>query len=214
MSPADEKPSAYSRRRGLPAARPQPLICVTDVPRNSRWYQEVLGCESGHGGEEYERLTRDGALLLQLHRFEVSITTAGSATRLLDRTGTASLCGSRSTTSTLRSSAPKRSRPKLRGPRIATRRRARAARRTASYGCATRTATWSSWRAPTPSRRGRTRASSRTSSVGPKRRSTPGGETFWWQLALREPIWVDANGTGPASVLAVWQYRFLLETGG
>ena len=51
--------------------RPQPLICVTDVPSSSRWYQEVLGCESGHGGEEYERLVRDGALVMQLHRFEV-----------------------------------------------------------------------------------------------------------------------------------------------
>jgi hypothetical protein len=51
--------------------RPQPLISVTDVPRSSRWYQELLGCDSGHGGEEYERLLHDEALVLQLHRFEV-----------------------------------------------------------------------------------------------------------------------------------------------
>ena len=51
--------------------RPQPLISVTDVPRSSRWYQELLGCDSGHGGDEYERLLHDGALVLQLHRFEV-----------------------------------------------------------------------------------------------------------------------------------------------
>jgi catechol 2,3-dioxygenase-like lactoylglutathione lyase family enzyme len=51
--------------------RPQPLISVTDVPRSSRWYQELLGCESGHGGEEYERLVRDGTLVMQLHRFDV-----------------------------------------------------------------------------------------------------------------------------------------------
>ena len=51
--------------------RPQPLISVTDVPRSSRWYQELLGCESGHGGEQYERLGRDGSLVLQLHRFDV-----------------------------------------------------------------------------------------------------------------------------------------------
>ena len=51
--------------------RPQPLISVTDVPRSSRWYQELLGCESGHGGEEYERLVADGTLVLQLHRFDV-----------------------------------------------------------------------------------------------------------------------------------------------
>jgi catechol 2,3-dioxygenase-like lactoylglutathione lyase family enzyme len=51
--------------------RPQPLISVTDVPRSSRWYQQVLGCESGHGGDEYERLLHDGTLVLQLHRFGV-----------------------------------------------------------------------------------------------------------------------------------------------
>ena len=51
--------------------RPQPLISVTDVPRSSRWYQRLLGCESGHGGEEYERLLHDATLVLQLHSFEV-----------------------------------------------------------------------------------------------------------------------------------------------
>ena len=51
--------------------RPQPLISVTDVPRSSRWYQEVLGCDSGHGGEEYERLLHLGTLVLQLHSFGV-----------------------------------------------------------------------------------------------------------------------------------------------
>jgi hypothetical protein len=43
---------------------PQPLISVTDVPGSSRWYQELLGCESGHGGDEYERLLSDGPLVL------------------------------------------------------------------------------------------------------------------------------------------------------
>jgi catechol 2,3-dioxygenase-like lactoylglutathione lyase family enzyme len=51
--------------------RPQPLICVTDVERSSRWYQAVLGCRSGHGGDEYERLIHDGSLVMQLHRFDV-----------------------------------------------------------------------------------------------------------------------------------------------
>lgn len=51
--------------------RPHPLISVTDVPRSSCWYQELLGCDSGHGGEEYERLLHDGVLVLQLRRFEV-----------------------------------------------------------------------------------------------------------------------------------------------
>jgi len=51
--------------------RPQPLIAVTDVEASSRWYQQLLGCTSAHGGREYERLEKDGVLVMQLHRFEV-----------------------------------------------------------------------------------------------------------------------------------------------
>ncbi len=51
--------------------RPQPLIAVTDVEASSRWYQQLLGCESAHGGVEYERLVTNGVLTLQLHRFDV-----------------------------------------------------------------------------------------------------------------------------------------------
>jgi catechol 2,3-dioxygenase-like lactoylglutathione lyase family enzyme len=51
--------------------RPHPLICVTDVERSSRWYQSLLGCRSGHGGAEYERLIHDDKLVMQLHRFDV-----------------------------------------------------------------------------------------------------------------------------------------------
>lgn len=51
--------------------RPQPLISVTDVGRSSHFYQELLGCESGHGGQEYERLLCGGMLVLQLHAFDV-----------------------------------------------------------------------------------------------------------------------------------------------
>lgn len=47
--------------------RARPLIAVRDVEASSRWYQRLLGGESGHGGAEYERLMRDGELLLQLH---------------------------------------------------------------------------------------------------------------------------------------------------
>jgi catechol 2,3-dioxygenase-like lactoylglutathione lyase family enzyme len=54
-----------------PTVRPQPLIAVTDVEASSRWYQRLLGVRSDHGGPEYERLVRDGTLILQLHRFEV-----------------------------------------------------------------------------------------------------------------------------------------------
>lgn len=51
--------------------RIHPLICVHDVEAVSRWYQKLLGCTSGHGGKEYERLEKDGVLLLQLHRWDV-----------------------------------------------------------------------------------------------------------------------------------------------
>jgi catechol 2,3-dioxygenase-like lactoylglutathione lyase family enzyme len=50
---------------------PQPLICVRDVEASSRWYQRLLGCQSAHGGREYERLESDGRLILQLHRWDV-----------------------------------------------------------------------------------------------------------------------------------------------
>ena len=49
---------------------PQPMIAVADVPASSRWYQQVLGCQSGHGGDEYEQLVCDGRLILQLHRWD------------------------------------------------------------------------------------------------------------------------------------------------
>ena len=48
-----------------------PLICVHDVPASSSWYQKLLGCTSGHGGHEYERLIAGGKLVLQLHRWDV-----------------------------------------------------------------------------------------------------------------------------------------------
>jgi len=51
--------------------RPQPLICVRDVEASSRWYQRLLGCQSGHGGPEYERLFSNGRLILQLHCWDV-----------------------------------------------------------------------------------------------------------------------------------------------
>ena len=47
--------------------QPQPLIAVRDVERSSRWYQKLLGCTSGHGGQQYEQLLLDGRLLMQLH---------------------------------------------------------------------------------------------------------------------------------------------------
>jgi len=47
------------------------MIAVNDVEASSRWYQRLLGCESAHGGKEYERLVSGGVLILQLHHFEV-----------------------------------------------------------------------------------------------------------------------------------------------
>lgn len=51
--------------------RPQPLIAVGDVEASSRWYQYLLGCQSAHGGPNYERLEVGGDLILQLHNWEV-----------------------------------------------------------------------------------------------------------------------------------------------
>jgi len=48
----------------------QPLIAVRDVPLSSRWYQSVLGCESGHGGVEYDQISCQGKMVLQLHRWD------------------------------------------------------------------------------------------------------------------------------------------------
>jgi predicted enzyme related to lactoylglutathione lyase len=50
--------------------RPQPFIVVTDVEASSRWYQTLLGCASGHGGAEYERLVDGERIVMQLHCFE------------------------------------------------------------------------------------------------------------------------------------------------
>jgi catechol 2,3-dioxygenase-like lactoylglutathione lyase family enzyme len=51
--------------------QPQPLIAVRDVPASSRWYQQLLGCTSGHGGDEYEQLVDPaGTLILQLHAWD------------------------------------------------------------------------------------------------------------------------------------------------
>ena len=51
--------------------RPQPFIAVKHVEASSGWYQRLLGCQSAHGGSEYERLVSDGTLILQLHSWAV-----------------------------------------------------------------------------------------------------------------------------------------------
>lgn len=51
--------------------RPQPLVTVHDVEASSAWYQRLLGCESAHGGPDYERLVANGELVLQLHHWQI-----------------------------------------------------------------------------------------------------------------------------------------------
>jgi catechol 2,3-dioxygenase-like lactoylglutathione lyase family enzyme len=46
------------------------MISCTSVSGSSEWYQRVLGLESAHGGDEYEMLTSDGAMVLQLHELD------------------------------------------------------------------------------------------------------------------------------------------------
>jgi catechol 2,3-dioxygenase-like lactoylglutathione lyase family enzyme len=55
---------------GRAVVRVQPLIAVGDVEASSRWYQQLLDCRSGHGGREYERLLREGEIVLQLHHWD------------------------------------------------------------------------------------------------------------------------------------------------
>lgn len=43
------------------------MITCTSVAASSKWYQRVLGFASAHGGDEYEMLTSDDRLVLQLH---------------------------------------------------------------------------------------------------------------------------------------------------
>jgi len=45
-----------------------PTLFVDDVEASSRWYQQLLGATSAHGGPDFEMLMLDDELLLQLHR--------------------------------------------------------------------------------------------------------------------------------------------------
>jgi predicted enzyme related to lactoylglutathione lyase len=53
------------------AVQSQTMIAVRDVEASSRWYQELLGLRSDHGGPQYERLLCNGTLILQLHHRDV-----------------------------------------------------------------------------------------------------------------------------------------------
>ncbi len=47
------------------------MIVVDDVEAASRWFQQALGLDSGHGGSEYEMLMSGGELVAQLHKWDV-----------------------------------------------------------------------------------------------------------------------------------------------
>ncbi len=47
------------------------MLATNDVEATSRWYQQLLGAKSDHGGPNYERLNdKQGQLIMQLHRWE------------------------------------------------------------------------------------------------------------------------------------------------
>lgn len=50
--------------------RPQPMIALADVEAGSRWFQQVLGLTSGHGGSEYELLMDGSEMVAQLHDWD------------------------------------------------------------------------------------------------------------------------------------------------
>ena len=46
------------------------VLFAADVEATSRWYQDFLGMQSGHGGPEFEMLMDGTTLLLQLHQLD------------------------------------------------------------------------------------------------------------------------------------------------
>ncbi len=51
--------------------RTEPIIGVKNVEESSKWYQELLGCKSNHGGEYFEILAdQDDTTILNLHKWE------------------------------------------------------------------------------------------------------------------------------------------------
>ena len=48
----------------------RPMLQVNDVEASSRWYQDVVGLRSGHGGTEFEMLFDGEDFVLQLHRLD------------------------------------------------------------------------------------------------------------------------------------------------
>ena len=46
------------------------MVVFADVEAASRWFQEVLGLTSGHGGSEYEMLMDGDEIIAQLHQWQ------------------------------------------------------------------------------------------------------------------------------------------------
>ena len=63
--------------------QPQPLIAVRDVPASSRWYQQLLGCASGHGGHEYEQLVDSAGTLIGRQLVARGLVQSGAAVVLV-----------------------------------------------------------------------------------------------------------------------------------
>ena len=56
------------------AAESQTLIAVHNVRASARWYAELLGAEGlpeHEHRDSYDRITRDGRILLQLHAWDI-----------------------------------------------------------------------------------------------------------------------------------------------
>lgn len=50
----------------------EPIIAVKNVAQSSIWYQKLLGCKSGHGGNSFEILTNEkGTQILSLHKWSL-----------------------------------------------------------------------------------------------------------------------------------------------
>lgn len=47
------------------------MLVVRDVEASSRWYQQLLGATSGHGGDQFEMIMRDGDIELMLHHSDI-----------------------------------------------------------------------------------------------------------------------------------------------
>lgn len=50
--------------------RTDTMLFARDVVATSRWYQDFLGMQSGHGGSEFEMLMDGDTLLLELHEID------------------------------------------------------------------------------------------------------------------------------------------------